>query len=405
MEQYRMRGVRLLQRGAYAEAAHQFRRNVRASPATPEDRILLARALIGMRHLAEAEAALQDASDLAPHDAEIHALLGRTVAQSGRRVQAMLHLEKAVALDSGHPAVGELTELRAQISHTVHRWHLPMLADNIRNDAFQEAIEAAVTPNDVVLDIGTGTGLLAMMAARAGARQVVACEILSDLAALAQLVVDANGFGGLVNVIAKPSTELALGIDMPERATVLVSETFDSLLIGEGAIGLFAHAREHLLTPDAKLIPRSGTIRGQLASIPRLKQMHPLANINGFDLGPFAKRALEKQFYPVKLDTEEWTALSEPFNVIQLDFRDTIAARQTWSLSVKTTADGTMDTLILWFDLQLDDVISLTSGPVGRKASHWCPVVFLFDRCCPVRKDEQLTIEARMGDNVLYFEV
>ena len=399
-----MRGLRHLQRGAFAEAANQFRRNVRASPATPEDRVLLARAFIGMHQLAEAEAELQIASDLTPDNAETQILLGRTVAQRGRRVQAVLHFERAVALDPTHPAIGELTELRAQISHSVHSWHLPMLADKVRNDAFQEAIEAAVTANDVVLDIGTGTGLLAMMAARAGARHVVACEMMPDLGALAQLVVDANGYGGLIDVIAKPSTELAVGVDMPERATVLVSETFDSLLIGEGAIDWFAHARDHLLTPDATLIPESGTIRGQLASMPRLKRMHPLDSINGFDLAPFAKRALEKQFYPVKPEAEEWTALSAPFDVIRFDFRDRIAARQAWSLPVTATAEGMVDALILWFDLQLNDVVRLTSGPGGRKASHWDPVVFLFDRIQPVRPGDRVTIGARMGGNVLFFD-
>lgn len=404
MQEYRMRGVRLLQRGTFAEAANQFRRNVRASPATSEDRVLLAHALVGMRQLAEAEAELQVASGLAPEDAETHVLLGRTVAQRGRRVQAVLHFERAIALDPTHRAIHELTELRAQISNSVHSWHLPMLADKVRNDAFQEAIVAAVTANDVVLDIGTGTGLLAMMAARAGARHVVACEMLPELAALAQLVVDANGYGGLVSVIAKPSTKLIVGVDMPERATILVSETFDSLLIGEGAIDWFAHARVHLLTPDAKLIPESGTIRGQLASMPRLKRMHPLDSINGFDLAPFARQGLEKQFYPVKPETEEWTALSAPFDVIRLDFRDRIATRQTWSLPVTATAEGLLDALILWFDLQLDNVVRLTSGPGGRKASHWDPVVFLFDRVQPVRTGDRVTIQARMGDNVLFFE-
>ena len=96
--------------------------------------------------------------------------------------------------------------------------------------------------------------------------------------------------------------------------------------------------------------------------------------------------------------------MSEPFDVIRLDFRERIAARQTWSLPVTATAEGSVDALILWFDLQLDDVVRLTSGPGGRKASHWDPVVFLFDRVQPVRSGDRITIRARMGDNVLFFD-
>ena len=403
-EKYRQRGIKLLQRGAFGEAAEQFRRNVRASPTSAADRVFLARALLHTGRLAEAEAELRVASGFSPSDPDVYALLGHVIAQAGNRVQAALQLEHAVALDPAHPAGAELTELRAQISHSVHNWHLPMLADTVRNDAFQAAIEAAVTAGDVVLDIGTGTGLLAMMAARAGARHVVACEALPDMAELARLVVDANGFGDRIDVVAKSSTDLAVGVDMAERASLLVSETFDALLIGEGAIDWFAHAREHLLTPGARMIPAGGTIRGQLASVPRLKRLHPLNDISGFDLRPFARRALEKQFYPINLQAEQWTALSEPFDVLKLDFRDHIASRQNWSLPVTATADGVVDGLLLWFDLQLDDHISLTSGPGEHKASHWDPVVFVFDATCSVRAGETVAFNARMGSNVLFFE-
>lgn len=399
------RGLRLLDRKAFPEAAKHFRRCVRSAPGSAMDRVLLAHALVGMGQLGEAEEELLVATGLAPRDPEIQAFLGHVAAQAGRRVQAVLHLEKAVALSPGHSATAMLTELRGQIAHSVHRWHLPMLADQIRNQAFQDAIEAVVTTDDVVLDIGTGSGLLAMMAARAGARQVIACEMLPDLAALARLVVDANGFARQITVIGKPSTELVVGVDLPERATVVVSETFDSLLIGEGAIGSFAHAREHLMAPGARVIPQSGTIIGQLASVPRLKQVHPLNSISGFDLRPFGRRALDKQFYPLHLETEDWTAFSQPFPVLRLDFRADMPMRQDWSVRVPATATGVVDALVLWFDLRLTDSINLGSGPQGRKAAHWDPVVFLFDRCVPVRDGDQVTVQARMGENVFYFEI
>ena len=403
-EKHRSRGFRLLQRGATTEATEQFRRVVKAYPKSASDRMLLAQALWKAGRLSEAEAEMHVASELSPGDADIYAQLGRLAAQGGKRVQAAVHFEKAIALDPWHPANTEWLALRGQISQSIHSWHLPMLADSVRNDAFQAAIEAAVSPDDVVLDIGTGTGLLAMMAARAGARQVIACEALPDLAELARLVIDANGFGDRIVVVPKQSTDLGLGSDMPERATLLVSETFDALLVGEGAIEWFAHAREHLLQPGAKTIPAGGTLRGQLVSLPRLKRMHPLESVSGFDLRPFAKRALEKQFYPVRLETETWTALSEPFDIIKFDFQGLILPRQTWSLPVEATSDGTVDALLLWFDLQLDNTIRLTSGPGERRSSHWDMVVFLFDNSHPVTGGTMVQLRARMGNNVFYFE-
>ena len=54
--------------------------------------------------------------------------------------------------------------------------HQGMCADAVRNQAYRRALEAAVREQSVVLDVGTGTGLLARYAARAGARRVYAIE-------------------------------------------------------------------------------------------------------------------------------------------------------------------------------------------------------------------------------------
>ncbi len=401
-DQFRSRGLASLQRGAFGEAVDHFRRVVRAVPNSAEDRALLGQALAQSGRPAEAEAELRTALALAPAAADLHACLGQVLARGERRVQAVQHFEAALRLDPGHWAAGDLTALKAQVSSSVHSWHLPMLADRARNDAFQQAIEAAVRPDDIVLDIGTGTGLLAMMAARAGARRIVACEMLPDLAELARLVVAANGYGSRIDIVAKRSMDMVVGVDLPERATVLVSETFDALLIGEGAIDGFGHAREHLLAPGARLIPQGGTIRAQLATVPRLKTMHPLHDISGFDLSAFARHGLEKQFYPVQLETEDWTPLSDPFDVLRLDFRQPIASRQSWSIAASATREGVVQALVLWVDLQLDATTRLSSGP-GGTARHWNPVVFLFDETRAVQPGEAVALTARMGGNVLYF--
>ena len=93
---------------------------------------------------------------------------------------------------------------------------------------------------------------------------------------------------------------------------MLVTEIFDALLIGEGALSAIRHAREHLLTPDARIVPAGGGVLGQLVTIPRLKTLFPLHELCGFDLRAFAAQALDKQFYPVVPEVETFTALSAP---------------------------------------------------------------------------------------------
>ena len=68
-----------------------------------------------------------------------------------------------------------------------------------------------------------------------------------------------NGFEGKIKLVRKRSTELQVGpgLDMERRANILVTEVFDTELIGEGAIGTYNHAAANLLTKDRFVVPGS----------------------------------------------------------------------------------------------------------------------------------------------------
>ena len=97
--------------------------------------------------------------------------------------------------------------------------HARMLHDERRTGDFLAALAAAVRPGDVVLDIGTGSGVLAVAAARAGARHVYAVEA-SDIAGVAERVFEANGVADRVTLLPGWSRQ----IDLPEPADLLVAE-------------------------------------------------------------------------------------------------------------------------------------------------------------------------------------
>ena len=136
------------------------------------------------------------------------------------------------------------------------RAHISMLNDRTRTQAYLDAITAMVKSDDVVVEIGTGTGVLAVAAARAGARKVYAIEQNARIAQVAESVFRDNGVADRVELIHGRSTE----IDLPERGTLLLSETLGNRVLDEDMLLTFADAEARLLTKGARRIPTAVSI-------------------------------------------------------------------------------------------------------------------------------------------------
>src|SRR5215510_3854804 len=94
-----------------------------------------------------------------------------------------------------------------------------MIADNVRMEAYSEALRRAVKPDSVVVDIGAGTGVFALLACQFGARHVYAIEP-ADAIQVAREIAAANGYADRIECVQKLSTEVTL----PERADVIISD-------------------------------------------------------------------------------------------------------------------------------------------------------------------------------------
>ena len=107
-------------------------------------------------------------------------------------------------------------------------YHFNLVCDSLRNETYARALNRFVRPGMLVLEIGAGTGLLAMLAAKAGAAQVITCEKEPLVAERAQTIIARNGLADRVTVVPKELTDLTVGTDLPRRADLLVAEIIDS---------------------------------------------------------------------------------------------------------------------------------------------------------------------------------
>jgi|SRR3989344_2363351 len=126
------------------------------------------------------------------------------------------------------------------------------LLDKKRTDAFRKAILKAVKKGDVVLDVGTGSGILAMFAAQAGAKKVYAVEIAPDVAGFAQGNFDANRFKSKMRLINKNIVDLKLRF----KPNVITMELLDTGLVAEDQSIAVNYLHENgMIVEDTKLIP------------------------------------------------------------------------------------------------------------------------------------------------------
>ncbi|KAF8662332.1 hypothetical protein HU200_056543 [Digitaria exilis] len=260
--------------------------------------------------------------------------------------------------------------------------YLDMLNDAARNRAYRRAIDATVTdPNSRVLDIGAGTGLLSMMAARASAAvggrgTVSACEAYLPMGKLTRRVLRANGMENKVKVFHKRSDELRVGVELDSRADILVSEILDSELLGEGLIPTLQHAHDELLVKNPKTVPYRATTYGVLVESTFLWKMHDLhsseANAeDGVWLTPGGKEnilSVKLQQHAMQCDAleDEIRLLSEPFKVFEFDFWNRPDSHHETKVEIKATADGHAHAIISWWVLQLDSTGSVFYSTAPR---------------------------------------
>lgn len=133
--------------------------------------------------------------------------------------------------------------------------HLRMLDDKIRVEAYRKAIFQTVGKDDVVADIGTGTGILAFFALQAGARKVYAIE-KDPIIEVAKKAAQENGLDRIC-FIQNDSRHTQL----PEKVDIIVTETVGCFGVDEGITEILHDAQSRFLKNDGKIIPRALSVK------------------------------------------------------------------------------------------------------------------------------------------------
>ncbi|XP_072135494.1 protein arginine N-methyltransferase 7 isoform X1 [Mobula birostris] len=312
-----------------------------------------------------------------------------------------------------------------------------MLHDKDRNEKYYSGIRAAVGrvrergQRAVVLDIGTGTGLLSMMAAQAGADFCFAIEVFKPMADVAVKIVEKNGFSNKIKVINKHSTEVTVGPDgdMSCRANILVTELFDTELIGEGALPSYEHAHKYLVQENCEAVPHRASVYAQLVESERMWSWNKLLPIHirledGNDKVILPTRDMQACagspcVYDIQLNQvnmNHFTPLTEVAEVFRVDFSKAVSSSPAQhTVEVQATGSGQAHVVLSWWDVEMDPEGSIrcTMAPYWAHPTpnniqwrdHWMQCVYFLPQELPVQEGERLCISAVHDDYSLWYKL
>jgi protein arginine N-methyltransferase 1 len=284
-----------------------------------------------------------------------------------------------------------LYELRNRRLFSDFTQHDRMLADEARTAAYWEAISKHVGDGDVVVDLGSGTGVLSFFAARQGAH-VHAVEH-GPIVEAAQAVARDNGIDN-VEFHRVHSRRL----ELPAKADVIVHEQIGDALFDERVVENIVDLRDRFLKPGGRILPSLLDLYIEPVQL-RDDLRAPFAwqqQLHGIDfraLEPFTEMG-HPYLYKSLRPFPHGQLLCKPEPVVSIDLHTATAADLPRQISYRrpVTSAGTFDGYCVYFDARFDAEIGFSSSP-ECPATNWATPLL---RVSPRRVEPSETIELEL---------
>ncbi|KAF6257552.1 protein arginine N-methyltransferase [Scenedesmus sp. NREL 46B-D3] len=302
-----------------------------------------------------------------------------------------------------------------------------MLEDHKRTGAYYNAViqNRRQFKDKVVLDVGTGSGILAIFSAMAGARKVYAVEA-TDMAKHARTLVAHNKFDGVIEVV-QGTIET---IELPEKVDIIISEWMGYFLLRESMLDSVLLARDRFLKPGGALYPsharmflapmRTNASAGRINDFQNsmygwsefIKEMKGFYQVD-LDCLSEAYRSEQKEYY---MSTSAWGnvhpsqlmgpgACFKKYDLHTVTI-DELKADLVAEVSLPIVdACGPVDAFCGWFDVEFkgseqnpaDDPVKLPTAPDATGPTHWGQQVFMLHPSIDVASGDSLATKVKVA--------
>uniref|UniRef100_A0A8C6XQ58 Protein arginine N-methyltransferase n=1 Tax=Naja naja TaxID=35670 RepID=A0A8C6XQ58_NAJNA len=256
-------------------------------------------------------------------------------------------------------------------------------------------------------------------------------RVFKPMANTAVKIVEKNGFAGKIKIINKHSTEVTVGSDgdMESHANILITELFDTELIGEGALPSYEHAHKHLVQEGCEAVPHRATIYAQLVESKRMWSWNKLSPIHiqaegvqktivfppEMDVCPGAPSVCDIQLNQVP--TRDFVPLSEVVPMFSIDFSKPVSkASASYTVKLKPIKPGKAQVVLSWWEIDMDPAGSIKcslapywvqntfeENPPWR--DHWMQCVYFLPNEEPVTQGQSMDLTAFHDDYSVWFKL
>ncbi|KAK9382719.1 S-adenosyl-L-methionine-dependent methyltransferase [Kockiozyma suomiensis] len=255
--------------------------------------------------------------------------------------------------------------------------HEEMLKDETRTLSYRNAIyqNSHMFRGKVVLDVGCGTGILSMFAARAGAKHVIGVD-MSTIIDMAKKIVEINGLSDKITLLKGKMEEVVLPFP---KVDIIISEWMGYFLLYESMLDTVLVARDKFLAPDGLIFPDKATLH--IAGIEdgeyKEEKIGFWNDVYGFNFTPFQSVALTEPL----VDTVDMKAVvTDQSTLLSLDLYTCTKEDLAFSsdFEIRARRNDFVHAFIAWFDIEFSKChkpIKFSTGP-HAKYTHWKQTVF-----------------------------
>lgn len=270
-----------------------------------------------------------------------------------------------------------------------------MIADPVRVEAYAEALRRIVRKGTVVVEIGTGPGIFAVLACQLGASRVFAIEP-SEIIQVAREVATANCCADKIDFFEQLSHQVTL----PTRADVMLSDLRGVLPFFQRHIPAIVDARRRFLAPGGTIIPRKDTVWAAVVEAPKPygEMVDPWdKNPFGQDLGP-ARMLVVNDGEKVRVSPEQLLTGQQLW--AKLDYSTVEKPDVRGNLEWTVERSGTGHGIVVWFDADLAEGIGFSNAPgtpetvYGSYFFPWTQPISLV-----IGQSVRVTLEAKLVEN------